>query len=301
MKISEGILSLNLPDKLSNFTFFTKDPYAIFYQNNFINEDAYNKFADDVEIFIKSNNLQKSHTNSKKKIKIDGIHNIFNYKIEKSSLINNFLKILYSKEFYNWFKKTHLIFYGEGIFGSVLPKSKFQNSLLKAINFFGKKIFKKKFFSIHSLSVEFSDIEKGALINPHTDSFKKRMALVFYVPSPSITIDEFKKNSWGTVFWKVKSPNQKKTTWQTTHQNKDNINEFLESYEVAVKVPYKANSINGFIKNDNSWHSVDLNKLPQPRRAIVINIFEYSSTLEDIPTMNLLQKNIYDNIKSEQL
>ena len=24
------------------------------------------------------------------------------------------------------------------------------------------------------------------------------------------------------------------------------------------------------------------NKLPQPRRAIVINIFEYSSTLEDI-------------------
>ena len=99
----------------------------------------------------------------------------------------------------------------------------------------------------------------------------------------------------------MKSPNQKKTTWQTTHQNKDNINEFLESYEVAVKVPYKANSINGFIKNDNSWHSVDLNKLPQPRRAIVINIFEYSSTLEDIPTMNLLQKNIYDNIKSEQL
>ena len=67
MKISEGILSLNLPDKLSNFTFFTKEPYAIFYQNNFINEDAYNKFADDVEIFIKSNNLQKAHTNSKKK------------------------------------------------------------------------------------------------------------------------------------------------------------------------------------------------------------------------------------------
>ena len=68
------------------------------------------------------------------------------------------------------------------------------------------------------------------------------MALVFYVPSPSITIDEFKKNI-GEQFLKVKSPNQKKTTWQTTHQNKDNINEFLESYEVAVKVPYKANSI----------------------------------------------------------
>ena len=143
MKISDGILSLNLPDKLSNFTFFTKEPYAIFYQNNFISEDVYKKFADDVEIFINNNNLQKAHTNSKKKIKIDGKQNISNFKIEKSSLINNFLTTLYSKKFYNWFKKTHLIFYGEGIFGS-FQKVNFKTRYLKQLTFL-KKIFKKIF------------------------------------------------------------------------------------------------------------------------------------------------------------
>ena len=274
MKISDNSMTIELPNKIENFNFFTKEPFVIFYQNNFIKPDVYNKFAIDVDNFIKENNL-KDTTNSRKKLKIEGLSSFYKYHINKDSLVTNFFRLLYSNKFYEWFKTTHLIFYKEGIFGSVFPRNNFQQFLFKGINFFGKKFFSKKFFSIHSLSVEFADMEKGSCLTPHTDSSHKRMALVLYVPSPSINIDEIKEKNWGTVFWKPKQQNLKKKSWKSHHQD---LNEFQKDYEVAIKVPYKANSINGFIKGDNSWHSVDRNQLLETRRAIVINIFDYSSS-----------------------
>jgi hypothetical protein len=297
MKFSNRSLSISLADKLVSSSFFTKKPFVIFYQENFVDSKIYDRFALDVDNFVKNNVLIKANKNSKKKIKIESLSSLSKYEITKSSLINDFAKILYSKKFYNWFKETHLPFYGQGIFGSILIKNKFQKFLFKAINFFGRKIFKKKFFSTHFLTIEFSDMEKGDYLTPHTDSFSKRMALVFYVPPPSVDIDIEKEKNWGTVFWGAKNINKVISSWSTNHQTEDKINSFLETNKVAVKVPYKPNSVNGFIKNDISWHSVDKNTSSDPRRAIVINIFEYNSAKDDIKVMNTLQEKVYKSLK----
>ena len=53
---------------------------------------------------------------------------------------------------------------------------------------------------------------------------------------------------------------------------------------------YTENSVNGFIKNDVSWHSVEKNKFSSPRRAIVVNFYEQNSTIDDIEQMNLKQE-----------
>lgn len=287
LKLKNKNIILNLPKSLSDSSFYTSEPFIIFSQENFIENDIYPKFSADLDNFMKTIELKKKNKLFKKKFKVDQFTDSF---FRKNIYVRDFVEIIYSKRFINWFIETHIPFYGQGIFGTCFPVSNTSKFLLKTLNYIGKKIFKKKFFSIYSISVEFSDLEYGASINPHTDSFHKRMALVLYVPPPSIQLDNEKKKSWGTIFWRAKKKDTEIRSWKSNTQNESDLVSFEENYEVAKKMVYTENSVNGFIKNDVSWHSVEKNKFSSPRRAIVVNFYEQNSTIDDIEQMNLKQE-----------
>lgn len=60
MKFSNRSLSISVADKLVNSSFFTKNPFIIFYQENFVDSKIYDRFALDVDNFVKNNVLIKS-------------------------------------------------------------------------------------------------------------------------------------------------------------------------------------------------------------------------------------------------
>ena len=62
---------------------------------------------------------------------------------------------------------------------------------------------------------------------------------------------------WGTTFWQAKTGQIPIRSWLSNHQlNNHELKNFFNKNEVLKSIDYKSNRINGFIKNDLSWHSV---------------------------------------------
>ena len=63
-----------------------------------------------------------------------------------------------------------------------------------------------------------------------------------------------KEEKLGTIFWKSKKKN-----FSNTHQFDDLEKKFIndKSNKKIFQTKFKKNHLYGFIKNENSWHSVD--------------------------------------------
>jgi len=114
------------------------------------------------------------------------------------------------------------------------------------------------------------------------------MALVFYTPFIETTKDM--ESQWGTTFWQAKSGQKPLRSWTSSHKLEEKeLEDFLNKNEVVKSVDYKPNRVNGFIKSDLSWHSVEKNVFAENRVAIVININDIASTEQDIPLIEDIQ------------
>ncbi len=288
MKIKNNSVTINLPSpelKLSEF--YSEKPFIIFYNDNFIEPDIYDHFILKMKYLFNDQKWSEDAT-GKKRFKFD----VNRRKIKGlDEMISDFVGIFGTKEFKGWFKQTHECFYNKGIFGSVFPKYKIEKLILKIINKISRKIFKLKAFNVYTAQVEFSKLPSGASLVPHTDSYTKRMALVFYTPFTKTTREMTKK--WGTTFWKAKTGQMPIRSWLSNHQlNNQELKNFFNKNEVLKSIDYKSNRVNGFIKNDLSWHSVEKNTLNEDRVAVVINIHDIASTEDDIPMIESIQSKL---------
>lgn len=287
MKITNGNISVYLPTELHNSDYYEEYPFVVFSCDNFIDKSNYLEFITQMKILFDSADWDKGAT-GKKRFKYDP-EMVEDYDL--NPIISDFVGIFKTTEFRNWFKKTHERFYDIGLFGSIFPKNKFLKKILGIINKISRKFFNSKAFNIYTTQVEFSKIGEGASIAPHTDSFNKRMALVFYTPFIDPTPEMI--SNWGTTFWKAKDGEQTLSSWVSSHKLKEEeLKEFYDKNEVSSTISYKANKINGFIKSDLSWHSVERNNLKENRVAIVININDIASTERDIPLIKNIQINL---------
>ena len=265
MKLINNNLHINIPDDLKNFDSYTDEPFIVFEKNNFVDQESYLKLADEIFYLDESYFVKKSKS-GKKKFIIEG----YNVKKIKQEYLKNFCNALLDKDFFKWFKKTHLPhFNNSGLNLYVYNK----NSILF-------KLF-KKFINVLKLKVRFyftqiemSSIPKTGYIAPHTDSGKKRLSFVFYIPERSKKLTDEMKLELGTVFWKPKIHGNHIKSWSSSHMTGSLYQEFIESYDVKKVVTFDENKIAGFIKSDISWHSVKENIFDYDRRAIVINLFE---------------------------
>jgi len=268
MKIKSGEITALFPEKLSDFDFYTEEPYVIFQKEDFLNQEGYNLLAKNLDEYIKQNNLKKSETGKE-------CFPIYMSDIDilKKGYVKDFCNIFFTKSFKTWFKKTHLPYFQKFRgFSFFYPykRSRFIKVLGSILSVIKIPI------NIFQIQIEFSHIVKDGFIAPHTDASSKRLAFVFYIPKdPTVLTPEIEKN-WGTVFWRARKNKGSYKSWKTNHQlSEAKLKKFYSHYTEGVISEYKPNKLNGFIKSNVSWHSVKPNNTNIDRRAIVINVYQY--------------------------
>ena len=267
MSVNCEKIKVNLPNSLESFSFFKKEPFIIFEKNDFLDAGIYKKLVDDVyslddfeHVFI--------NQGEKKRTSISG-NNLDNL---KESTLKNFCCYFLSRDFFDWFKKTHLEHFPRKRFLYFYIRNP-KSFIFKLVKRF-VRIAKIPIFFFHA-EIEYSSIAKGGFIPPHTDYKSKRLSFVLYVPNTNTSSTEEMRKAMGTKFWRVKK--QAGNSMDRFHCNLldgQELELFYDNYECFHASEYKENLMVGFIKSDNSWHSVESFNFEYDRRALVINVFE---------------------------
>lgn len=120
------------------------------------------------------------------------------------------------------------------------------------------------------LNFEFSYLELGCYIPPHTDAARKLLSLMIYFPDDGI---EYPVGT-GTEFYRGINATASRSSWRTNPLNDaDEERKFFEDHEVFYTSEFTPNKLVGFVKTSNSWHGVRPLSLPNnaTRRSLNIN------------------------------
>jgi hypothetical protein len=119
------------------------------------------------------------------------------------------------------------------------------------------------------LGLEFSRLESGCYIPPHTDVIKKLISLMIYFPDEGVDYDE----TAGTEFYRGKDGAETWDAWKSGMLRDADAKEFYAAHERFYVSRFSGNKLVGFIKSSNSWHGVRPLNLPPgaARRSININ------------------------------
>ena len=257
------MIKVNLPRSLEEASFYTEYPFTIFELENLIDDEFYDLLVADVKSRQDFDRVF-SGKGDKRKFSLGG-HNI---KANDDSSFGSFVRYFLSRNFFDWFAATHLSKYpSSGKPYYVYNKKSSEFKRLKASNENAASP-----MAFYNTEVHYSSMTRGGFIPPHTDSPKKRLSLVFYLPSEPVS--ENMQENLGTVFYKVKSG---KNPWERFNSgllNSRDTQRFLDEHEVAHTTTFERNKCAGFIKNAVSWHAVEPNQYYYDRLSIVINIVE---------------------------
>ena len=264
MKISYKNATLTLPETLEDFDFYKNKGFIVYEKHDILDEKTIEQLS--VELYeIKKFNKKYEGLGGKSKFSING----GNIKEIESKALLAVCRIFLDKKFFRWFKKTHLIYFQSGI--PVYIENP-QSYLTRFLILISKNL--KLPLSYYYTEIEYSSINLGEYIPPHTDSNKKRLSFVFYVWPKNKNYEENEKIALGTIFWKPRegalSP-LKRFNCQLLRCDEEK--KFYKDHDVMHISKYENNKIAGFVKNDSSWHSVAVNKIGD-RRALVINVWE---------------------------
>lgn len=257
-----------LPDRLEEASIFVNEPFIIYAQKGFLEQTAYHRLVSELKAAYAD--LVFSQSGEKKMWFRIETHRKRPKELGKTVL--SFCESFSTPEFRKWFIETHEVFFGRGKLSSRFPSSRLTMFLTRALNYLTRRLFGVKLWNIYATSIELSYLPKGGAVPPHTDASQKRMALVFFTPFEPVS--EMMRAEWGTEFWEAKDGFPGELSWHTNTKIGSDFEDFAHQHEVFLKIPYEANSICGFIKGDQSWHSVRPNPLEEDRIAIVINTWD---------------------------
>ena len=264
-------LNTNLIDRLAKnlneFENFKNEPFVLFEKNNFLNPEDYKILVNEIYSF---DNFEKIFTGKgEKKYKSINGNNLNNL---KNGVFKEFCNFFLSNKFYMWFKKTHLPYFknkNKKKFYIKNPYSYIFRLINKIVKIFNIPV------SFFFTEIEYSSIKKGGFIPPHTDAHNKRLSFVYYLPNNKEELDIKKREAMGTVFWKPKSsslnPLKRFNCALLEGIEKEKFYQDYQPFHIAT---YEENKFVGFIKSDNTWHTVEPFNFDYDRRAIVINVWE---------------------------
>mgnify|MGYP001450814681 CR=1 FL=1 len=253
---------INLPKNISDSSLYIENPFIIFEIEKFLNDKDYDDLV--TELKNRQDYDRKDKFGSKKKRSIGG-HNIGTL---KPGVFKNFCGEVLSKQFFNWFKSTHLPYFNRANFEIYVKNSK--NPIFRIILKI-TKLFKMPIHFFHT-EIEYSCIEKGAYIPPHTDIKQKRLSFVLYLLD--YEIDKDMAENWGTVFYGPRKSTERWENFDCTLLDPEEANKFHKKYRVFHTTKFKKNLCACFIKSKESWHGVKENIYDKGRNAIVINVYQ---------------------------
>lgn len=264
MEIKNKSCTVFLPDEISDSVFYSDAPFTIFEISPFVDQLSFENIVREVRGLDEFDDVYKGN-GEKKKFTI----NLSNVDKINDGAFKDFCSCILSRDFFSWFKKTHLPYFERKLIYTQIPNP---NLLFKLVRRFFKLI--PLPLGLYYTEVEYSSLVKGAFIPPHTDTSKKRLSFVFYLPLEQ-ELSESEKIQLGTVFWKPKEEaTPPMNRFGVSPLGGEERSRFYEDYEVLKVATYDVNKSACFIKSDNSWHSVEENTLDYDRRAIVINVYE---------------------------
>ena len=201
-----------------------------FFDNKIINQ-IYKSFPE-----IDKNQLTLDKNFGKYGIKDDQIKN--------NDELQDFKNIIFSKFFFNFFTKKFFF-----------TNALFQNNLLRTIKYLRKPVrYDEKnylpdfLFSKLKVSCQFSFIKNLGGIKPHVDSQTKYLSLMLYFPDK-----KYNDYEYGTTFW-----DSDMQSYTGAHIENDNeASNFKKNAKILYKTPFVSNVLWGFVRNNESWHSVE--------------------------------------------
>jgi len=259
-------VKLHLFNELTDYESYIEQPFIVFEKHNFLDNEIYKSLLDEVYSYEDFDYIF-SGVGEKKKRSINGS----NVNQVNDGVFKNFCTAVLDKGFYQWFKKTHLPFFENKklYFYTKKPLGVFMRLFRRVCNSLKLPI------TAYYTEIEYSSIKQGGYIPPHTDSLKKRLSFVFYLPTSGSKLTDEMKKQLGTVFWRPKgSASDPLRRFDCALLQGEERDKFYADYEPLHTSLYEPNKIAAFIKSDNSWHSVERINLDYDRRAIVINVWE---------------------------
>lgn len=122
-----------------------------------------------------------------------------------------------------------------------------------------------------SLGFEFSYLDKGCFIPPHTDHVTKLLSLMIYFPDVGI---DYGSNA-GTDFFKGRDSREAWREWRVPMLDELRAAEFYREHETFHSSLFTGNKLVGFLKTSDSWHGLQALKIPDgaTRRSLNINYY----------------------------
>jgi hypothetical protein len=122
-----------------------------------------------------------------------------------------------------------------------------------------------------TMSFEFSYLETGCYIPPHTDNKKKLISLMFYFPDEGVAYGE----SAGTEFYRGKNNTPARRAWRVGMLKDEAAKTFYDGHEIFHASRFEGNKLVGFVKSAVSWHGVRSLQIPKAatRRSFNVNYY----------------------------
>ena len=122
------------------------------------------------------------------------------------------------------------------------------------------------------IGYEFSLMQNGSYLAPHTDSASKLLSILIFLPDLPL-FDENLSKKLGTQFWRSKMNSEKFSNWNSASLSEAELDLFYQNHECFFQAPFTATQHFGFCKSDVSWHSVPIVQNGINRKSINITFW----------------------------
>jgi hypothetical protein len=125
-------------------------------------------------------------------------------------------------------------------------------------------------YTAAEVGFEFSYLENGCFIPPHTDNAKKLISLMVYFPDKGVAYKDA-----GTDFYRGKRGSPTWQAWKAGMLPDKEAGEFYAVHEPFHSSQFEGNKLVGFVKSSVSWHGLKRLTLPPGamRRSVNINYY----------------------------
>lgn len=245
--------------------FLLKSPFYTFKVDNFLDQKLYK----DLQNNFPTLDIYEFEDGKNGKFFLDSKSENYQNYLKKNLAMRNLDNFVNDKCFFNFFSKKLYFYFLKSQKNNMFRFIKYLRPTKK---YFGEKKFTDLFFSMVSVNIQYSIMLNGGLIVPHVDSIRKFLSLMIYFPDingKSLNDNEkIKEKECGTQFWYSNEKNY-------INQHIDDKKNFELNAKRIYKSPFIENNLYGFIRNDQSWHSVDSINVNEnyTRKSININFF----------------------------
>lgn len=253
-----------------NFSLFIEQPFPVFEIENFLKAQDYERLNDE---FPDKAVFPKAHSRGNKSY-LDNQRKEFFKFLSRSPAWSEFYQLFYRPDVVAQFYQLANGFSSERPERERQPWKVIKNPSRprkRSSSKFHKFLGGLRGYTPVSLGFEFSYLDKGCFIPPHTDHVTKLLSLMVYFPDVGV---EYGSNA-GTDFFKGSDGRESWKEWRVPMLDERRAAEFYKEHETFHSSLFTGNKLVGFLKTSDSWHGLQALRIPEAatRRSLNINYY----------------------------